>query len=253
MSTSTIDRSTVTTTLDTARRWPVTGALLIAAAVLAAAGAAWLSTAFGWPDVLDEPGSVALPSFLAAESAARTAFYLLLVSSLLLIPVAIYLEQLFGGPSRPGVRVVTAFGVLGGFAQILGWVRWPVTVPHLADAYATTDEASRGAISASYDVLNRYAGGALGEHLGWLFQGLWAVGIAVLLLRVTGIPKWFTIIGLALTALWLPMLWGSGLFAAEWLAPVGSTISAVWYLWLLALGVLVMVRKVGPMQAPTSP
>jgi hypothetical protein len=45
------------------------------------------------------------------------------------------------------------------------------------------------------------------------------------------------------------MLWGSGLFAAEWLAPIGSTISAVWYLWLLGLGVLVMVRRVGPVPA----
>jgi hypothetical protein len=246
MSTTTIDRTAVTTPTDAARRWPVTSALLIAAALLAAVGAGWLMSAFGWPDVLDARGSEALPSFAASESAVRTAFYLLLVSSLLLIPAAIYLEQLVGGPARPGVRVVTAFGVLGGFAQVLGWVRWPVTVPHLADAYSTSDETTRGAIAASYDVLNRYAGGALGEHLGWLFQGLWAVGIAILLLRVTGIPRWFTIIGLALSVLWLPMLWGSGLFAAEWLAPVGSTISAVWYLWLLALGVVVLVREVGP-------
>lgn len=245
MSIATIDRAAVDTSTDTAHRRPVTGLLLIAAGLFAAFGAAWLSSAFGWPDILDAPGNEALPSFLAAASAVRTAFYLLLISSLLLIPVAIYLEQLVGGPARPGVRVVTAFGVLGGFAQILGWVRWPVTVPHLADAYATSDEATRGAISASYDVLNRYAGGALGEHLGWLFQGLWAVGIAILLLRVTGVPRWFTSIGLALSVLWLPMLWGSGLFDAEWLAPVGSTISAVWYLWLLALGVLVMLRRVG--------
>jgi len=249
MSTSTIDRSAVTPTSDAARRRPVTGALLVAASVLAAIGAAWLSTAFGWPDVLDEPGSTVLPRFLAAESAVRTAFSLLLVSSLLLIPAAIYLEQLFGDRPGPGVRVVTAFGVLGGFAQILGWVRWPVTVPHLAAGYATSDDAARGAISASYDVLNRYAGGALGEHLGWLFQGLWAVGIAILLLRVTGIPRWFAIVGLALSVLWLPMLWASGLFEAEWLAPLGSTISAVWYLWLLALGVVLMVRKVGAVPA----
>ena len=250
MTTSTIDRTAVATAADTARRRPVTGLLLIAAALLAGVGAAWLSSAFGWPDILDAPGTKALPSFLAAESAVRTAFYLLLLSSLLLIPVAIYLEQLVGGPARPGVRVVTAFGVLGGFAQILGWVRWPVTVPHLADAYASSDGTTREAISASYDVLNRYAGGALGEHLGWLFQGLWAVGIAILLLQVAGIPRWFTIIGLALSVLWLPMLWGSGLFATEWLAPVGSTISAVWYLWLLALGTLVLIRKVAPAPAP---
>ena len=35
----------------------------------------------------------------------------------------------------------------------------------------------------SYAVLNSYAGGALGEYLGWLFQALWAIGITLLLLR----------------------------------------------------------------------
>ncbi|MBK9739002.1 MAG: DUF4386 family protein [Actinobacteria bacterium] len=246
MSTTTLDRSPVATTPLTPRTRVVTGILLISAAVLAATGAAWLSAAFGWPDVLDAPGTEALSSFAANESAVRTAFYLLLVSSLVLIPVAIYLEELFGGPGRPAVRMVTAFGVLGGFAQILGWVRWPVTVPHLSDAYAAAEGANGGAIASSYDVLNRYAGGALGEHLGWLFQGLWAVGIGILLLRVVGVPRWFALLGLGLAVLWLPMLWGSGLFAAEWLAPIGSTISGVWYVWLLALGVIVMVRRVSP-------
>jgi hypothetical protein len=220
-----------------------TGLLLIGAAVLAAAGAAWLSAVFSWPDILDAAGAEAIPAFIAAEAAIRTAFYLMLVSSLLLITAAIYLEQVVGGPATPGVRAVTMFGVLGGFAQILGWVRWPVTMPHLAEAYAAADETTRVSVASSYDVLNRYAGGALGEHLGWLFQGLWAVGLAILLLRVVGVPHWFAYLGLALSLLWLPMTWGSGLFDVEWLAPIGSTISVGWYLWLLALGILVMTRR----------
>jgi hypothetical protein len=219
--------------------------LLIASALLAAVGATWLSSAFGWPEVLDAPGGEALPAFAAAESGIRTAFYLLLISSLLLIPAAIHLEHVVGGTTRPAARTVTTFGVLGGFAQILGWVRWPVTVPHLSDAYAGAGGTSAEAIASSYDVLNRYAGGALGEHLGWLFQGLWAVGLAVLLLRVAGVPRWFAGLGLLLAALWLPLVLASGLVAVEWLAPVGTSISAVWYVWLLALGVLVIVRRIG--------
>ena len=220
-----------------------TGVLLIAAAVLAAVGAAWLSAAFSWPDILDAPGATAIPAFIAAESAIRTAFYLMLLSSLLLIPAAVYLEQVVGGPATPGVRAVTVFGVLGGFAQILGWVRWPVTMPHLAEAYTSADETTRTAVASSYDVLNRYAGGALGEHLGWLFQGLWAVGLAILLLRVVVVPRWYSYLGLGLSIAWWPMTWGSGLFDLEWLAPVGSTISVAWYLWLLALGIILMTRR----------
>jgi hypothetical protein len=224
-----------------------TGILLIAAAVLAAVGAGWLSVAFAWPDILDAPGDQAIPAFTDAASAIRTAFSLMLPSSLLLIPAAIYLEQVTGGPATPAVRTVTAFGVLGAFAQILGWVRWPVTMPHLADAYAAASDTAP--VTASYEVLNRYAGGALGEHLGWLFQGLWAVGLALLLLRVAAIPRWYSLLGLILSLLWLPMTWGSGLFTAEWPAPVGSSISVAWYLWLAALGVLIMLR---PVSAPTT-
>jgi hypothetical protein len=223
----------------------VAGALLISAALLAAVGATWLALAFGWPEVLDAPGADALPSFAADATAIRTAFYLLLTSSLLLIPAAIYLEQVVGGPTRPSIRAVTAFGVLGGFAQTLGWVRWPVTVPHLSEAYSAGDEQSRVAVASAYDVLNRYAGAALGEHLGWLFQGLWAVGIAVLLLRVSSIPRWFSLLGLGLSLVWFPLTWASGLASVDWPASIGSTVSGVWYLWLLALGVLVAVRRIG--------
>lgn len=230
----------------TVRRLTTAGFLLIASGLLAAVGAFWLSASFGWPDVLDDAGGVALPRFADTETAVRTAFYLLMVSSLLLIPAAIHLEQLFGGTSRAGARTVTVFGVLGGFSQVLGWVRWPIAVPHLSDAYAaTTDEVTRQAVAASYDVLNRYSGGALGEHLGWVFQGLWAIGIALLLMRATEIPRWFSGLGLGLAVAWWPLLVASGLAEADWLASIGSTISAVWYVWLLALGALLVARPVG--------
>jgi hypothetical protein len=218
--------------------------MLIGSAVLAAAGGTWLSVSFGWPDVLDLGGAQALPRFALDEAAVRAAFLLMLVSSLLLIPAAIFLEQVVGGPARASVRTVTTFGVIGAFAQILGWVRWPVTVPHLSDAYAAGTAGGREAVAASYDTLNRYAGGALGENLGWLFQGLWALGLAVLLLRLTDLPRWIGVLGLGLAAAWWPLLTASGLVDVEWLAPVGSMISVLWYLWLLGLGVLLLVRPV---------
>lgn len=212
-----------------------------------AVGAVWLSVSFGWPEVLDEAGGEALPRFADHEAAVRSAFYLMMTSSLLLIPAAVYLEQLFGGTSRPGVRSITIFGVLGGFSQMLGWVRWPITVAHLSEAYASaTDDVTREAVAASYDVLNRFSGGALGEHLGWLFQGIWAIGIAVLLLRVAGVPRWFSGLGLGLAAVWWPLLIASGVAEPEWLAAVGSTISAVWFVWLLALGAMLVARTARP-------
>ncbi len=166
------------------RRLPVTGALLVASAVLSLLGYAILGTQFGWPAVLDEPGTAALDRFVAAEQWVRAGFYLFLLSSLLLVPGAIAVQD---GLTRgqTAARAITAFGVLGAFAQMLGWVRWPLTVPRLADRWtdpAATD-ADLAATAAVYDLVNGYAGGALGEHLGWLLQGVWAVGASLFVLR----------------------------------------------------------------------
>lgn len=229
------------------RRLPVTGALLAGSGVLSLLGYAVLGTQFGWPAVLDEPGTVALDRFVEAEQAVRAGFYVFLLSSLLLVPAAVAVQD---GLTRgqTAARAVTAFGVLGAFAQMLGWVRWPLTVPGLADRWTDpgATEAERAATAAVYDLVNGYAGGALGEHLGWLLQGVWAVGVSLFVLRARGVPRWFAVLGVPLAAVWavlVPVATASGQPTLEFW---GLNVYTAWYLWLLALGVLLVVRRVGP-------
>lgn len=231
--------------MTTTRRWPATGALLAASGVLATIGATILSTQFGWPAVLDEPGSTVLPEFAAHETAVRAGFYLMLVSSLVLVPAAFGVEQALTR-GTPGARAMTTFGVAGALFQILGWVRWPVTVPYLADAYAAADDAGRQAVAASFDVLNRYGGGALGEHLGWLFQGVWAVYVGLVAVRALGVPRWFGGLGLALAAVWAVLVPGAAILRSEAMHAIGQPVYTAWYVWLLAFGVLLLVRRVAP-------
>ena len=221
-----------------------TGLALAASGVLSAVGSGVLAAAFGWPGVLDERGTTALPAFAAAETAVRAGFVLMLVSSVLIVPAAYGLEQAL---ARPGAaaRALTTFGVAGALFQVLGWVRWPVTVPVLSDAYAAApDEAGRTAVAASYDVLNHYAGGAVGEQLGWLFQGVWAVGVGVLVLRAVGVPRWFAVVGLALASLWAVLVPLAGFLGSPALDAAGQPAYALWYVWLLALGVVLVLRTV---------
>lgn len=223
------------------RRSARTGALLIASAVLSIGGYLVLGTQFGWPAVLDDPGTSALDAFVAAQAWVRFGFYLFLLSSLVLVPAAIGLHDLLGRHSPASVSVA-AFGVLGAFAQMLGWVRWPIAVPGLADAW--TDPAAtatqREATAAAYDVLNGYAGAALGEHLGWLLQGIWAVGVAALLLRSGRTPRWFAALGLALAGAWALAVPTATAVGLETLEFWGLNLYTAWYLWLLALGVLLV-------------
>ena len=229
------------------RRPQGTGALLIASAVLSVCGYLVLGTQFGWPAVLDEPGTRALDAFVESEAWVRFGFYLFLLSSLVLVPAAIGLRDHLDRTSTT-VASVAAFGVLGAFAQMLGWVRWPITLPGLADAWTDPDATAtqREATAAAYDVLNGYAGGALGEHLGWLLQGIWAAGIAALLWRSRHVPRWFAGLGLALAAAWavaVPLATAVGLETLEFWA---LNVYTAWYLWLLALGVLLVRRPASP-------
>ena len=75
------------------RRPQGTGTLLIASAVLSVGGYVVLGTQFGWPAVLDEPASRALDAFVESAVWVRFGFYLFLLSSLVLVPVAIGLHD----------------------------------------------------------------------------------------------------------------------------------------------------------------
>jgi hypothetical protein len=118
-------------------------------------------------------------------------------------------------------------------------------VPGLAASWLdpTTSPGVRAATGVSYDLLNSYAGGALGEYLGWLFQALWAVGIAVLLVRARIVGPATTAAGVGLTALWGPSFLG-GPFAPALtdgpFATVGFTAYALWFLWLGAVGLALL-------------
>ncbi|MGL5863667.1 MAG: DUF4386 family protein [Phycicoccus sp.] len=231
-----------------------TGLLLLASAVLAAIGALLLGAVFDWPAVLDEPGTTALPMFADAEGAIRLGFSLELLSSLVLVPAALGLAHAFStGASASRVfaaRVLATFGVAGALFQVLGWVRWPVVVPGLSERFAdpTADEVSRTATPAAYDVLNAYAGGAVGEFLGWLFQAPWAIGVPLLALAVVGVPRWFAWVGVVAAVAWVPLIVPEPyveVLGSDAVSAVSFGMYTIWYVWLGALGVLLTVRPVG--------
>jgi hypothetical protein len=230
-----------------------TGVWLLVAGVLAGLGSLILGMSFGWPAVLDEPGTVALALFAEAETAIRLGFLAQLGSSLALLVAAIHAQATWGRLT-PGDITITVFGVLGATIQTFGWARWPVVVPGLSDLFAqAATEADRAVVAADYDLLNAYAGGTLGEFLGWLFQAVWAVGFATWLWKRSGLPRWLTGLGLAVSWGWavtLPTGIALGLGAVEF---VGVNVYTVWFLWILAVGVTLAVRRTASAVDPSMP
>jgi hypothetical protein len=218
-----------------AMRYRMIPLLLVLYALINSVMVVVLGRAFDWPAILDEPAAVVLPAFAAAEGTIVTGFYLLLLASVLLVPISLGLHL--------GGRSVAAFGVISGVVQTLGWVRWPLVVPALSDAWAAAppDSVQRLIVAGNFDTLNSYAGGAVGEHLGWLFQALWAIGVAWWLLR--GGARGERLLGGA--GLVLAAVWGVAFLLPVFVPAIadgafgtaGFTAYGLWMIWLVALAV----------------
>ena len=120
-------------------------------------------------------------------------------------------------------------------------------MPYLARASAdpTKTTEAHAAIEVTFQTLNRLLGVAIGEHLGYMFTGLWTGLAGVALYQSDVLHPAFGIIGLALAPLFL-------LGAAEFVGPfeprgfklAGALVPIAyigWSLWLLAVGVGLVV------------
>jgi hypothetical protein len=127
--------------------------------------------------------------------------------------------------------------------QALGFLRWPFLVPHLAQAYLApgASAAQRTAAALVFEAFHRYAGMAIGEHLGYLSTSIWAFLVAWAMLRSRMFGRWLGLSGMVLAL---------GI-AAGLLEPAGwelaGTINAAsylgWALWLITTGVVVLVQR----------
>jgi hypothetical protein len=164
-----------------------------------------------------------------------------MLSGVLLIVAAVLLGQVLG----PGgvILVATIFGVLAGLVQMLGLLRWVYVVPALARDYAdpTLAPEQREVTVAVFRALHQYLGVGVGEHLGYLFTGIWSVLIGVGVIQGAALPSWLGWPGIIIGV-------GLGVGSAEFLGPneergwklAGAAIPVLyvaWSLWLLAMGI----------------
>jgi hypothetical protein len=217
------------------------GVVLIVAPLWFNANFALLGKRFEYPDILRRPTSEVLERFRAGGSGLILLWWTFMLSGLLLIAGAVLLGQVlgFGGI----VPLATTIGVLAGLVQMLGLLRWVYVVPVLARAYAypTLGPEQREMHAAVFRALHHYLGVGVGEHLGYLFTGIWSVLIGIGITQGTALPTWLG---------WPGVVIGAGLVvgSAEFLGPNeergwGLAAAAIpilyvaWSVWLFAIGV----------------
>jgi Domain of unknown function (DUF4386) len=205
-----------------------------------------LQRLFEYPDILRQPTAEVLAKFAAGGTPLVAVWYVLTLTALAFVPVTLLVHRVLAEREAPVLLwVATAFGLIAGLSQTLGFLRWPFLVPHLAQSYLApgASEAQRAAAGMVFEAFHRYAGIAVGEHLGYLSTSVWTVLVAVVMLRTALLPRWLGASG-AVLALGI----AAGLAEpAGW--ELGGTINAlsylVWALWLIAVGVTLLVRSVG--------
>jgi hypothetical protein len=220
------------------------GALLVVVPIAFSVCFTLLQQFFEYPTILRQPTGEVLAKFVAGGVPLVAVWYVLTLTAVAFIPLVVLMHQVLAGrEARVLLWVATAFGLLAGVSQSLGFLRWPFLVPHLAQSYLDpgASESQRVAAGIVFEAFHRYAGIAIGEHLGFLSTSLWTGFIAIEMIRATIVPRWMAWIG-GLLALGI----AAGLAEpAGW--EVGAAINTFsylgWALWLIVVGVILLIRR----------
>jgi hypothetical protein len=221
------------------------GVMLVVAPLWFNATFALLRKRFSYPDILRRPASEILERFHAGGPSLILLWWTFMLSGLLLLPAVVLLGQALGFTGV--VPLAVTVGVLAGIVQMLGLLRWVHLVPSLARMNADPALASghREATIAVFAAMHRYLGIGVGEHLGYLFTGLWSVLTGVAILGTELLPAWMGWVGVAVGA---AVIVGSAEFLGSneedgW-PLAGAAIPIVyvaWSLWLLAMGIALIL------------
>jgi len=220
----------------------VTGLFLIIVPITFNVTFLLLGRAFEYPDILRKPTDYILRKFKQGGAPLRRLWYAFTFSTILFTPVPVMVQQVFQ-PDVPWFLVVgTAIGVLAGAVQFLGLIRWPFLVTSLAALYTQPEatQSTRDAVSVVFQAFHRYAGVAIGEHLGYLFTGTWTILLCMAILGSNLVSPIYGWLGI-LPAVGILM----GIFEETGFKSAGliNAISyLLWSLWLVAFGVALLLR-----------
>jgi hypothetical protein len=225
----------------------LTGLLLVVLPVAYNGLYTLLARSFDYPGILRQPTGQVLERFTAGGSRLVLIWWGFATSAVLLAPAVVLVSATLADADPTVLALATAIGLLAALVQFLGLVRWPFAVPHLArlatDPAATA--ATRDAVEVTFQTLNRYLGVAVGEHLGYLFTGLWTALAGVALIQSDLLHPLFGIVGLLLAPLFVVgSLEFVGPFEVRGWKLAGTLVPFAyigWSIWLLALGIGLLI------------
>ncbi len=219
-----------------------TGLLLIIVPIAFNATFFLLQRAFEYPDVLRKPTDYVLRRFKEGGAPLHRLWYAFAFSAVLFSPVPVLVQQVFQPGAPWFLAVGTVIGVLAGVVQILGLIRWPFLVPFLADIYTDpkSTQGTRDSAAVTFQAFHRYAGVAIGEHLGYIFTSTWTVILCIAIIQTEIVNPLFGWLGI-IPAIGVLV----GVFEETGFKAAGA-INAIsyilWSVWLIAFGTALLLR-----------
>jgi hypothetical protein len=224
-----------------------TGVLLIALPIAYNVLFTMLARSFDYPDVLRRPTTEVLERFTAGGTKLILTWWAFALSAVLLAPIAVLVSATFVDANPTVLMLATAVGLLAALVQFLGLIRWSFAVPHLAREMANpaSSAGKKEAVDVTFQTLNRYLGVAVGEHLGYMFTGVWTGLVGAIFLQSEILNPAFGIIGLILAPCFLI---GSmefvGVNERDGWKVAGTVVPFAyigWSLWLIASGIGLLI------------
>ena len=218
----------------------VSGALLIAVPLIFTAGFTGLQMMFDYPDILRHPAGEVLTRFAQAGWDLHVYWYAMMIAAVGLVPASIATGLHLWKRDSLLAGLSIGFGALAGLVQALGLIRWVMLTPLLAASYTApgATEMDKAMAVSLFDATNAYLGVGVGEHLGYLFTGVWTLLVSALILSdrrilaVSGMALSFTVMAGMLEP-----------FGVPYAADINAIGFSLWALWALALGVMTLVRE----------
>lgn len=224
------------------------GILLIIVPILFNVFFALLSAKFEYPDILRKPTGEILKKYQAGGTSLKLLWLGFAYTALLFAPLAIMFGQVFTGSRLSLLTII--IGVLAGFVQFLGLIRWSFLVPELARQYndMSPKAPERKTIELVFSSAHRYLGVSIGEHTGYFLTGLWTFLMGVMIIRADFLPNFLGWVGLVIGVMvglgaleFVGKYEKNGWKLIDKLVPVAYIL---WSLWLIACGIALLIHEI---------
>ncbi len=224
--------------MDRTREYGTAFAVALVHVGLLSVGFLILADVFSFPEILRAPSEARLALFHQNQGMIVPAYYMMGLSGLTQIMLAVLFHQSFGKTGSTLLTAALVAGVLAGAFQMMGFMRWPIAVPFLAEQMSGAETAEmRNVIALLEGLLNRYAGMVVGEHLGFLAQGAWTMLISLAMFRAPLFAWPYGLVGFVLGVLITVSAFEQLGGPFEAIGFLSAPVSAAWLGWLLMCGV----------------